>query len=127
MIEKAISIDTAKGKAVKFVIHRHIAEDNVVIGDLVDANGATIQHNAYFLVADPFLALTASELEYIDGIAPNSNWPKALIQQWMEEHQTQRDEQGNVLKSDPLYFSATETKTKLLQKVQQFLQPGEVI
>lgn len=117
------------GKVVTQVeITNLIEEDSVLVCSLLNENSEVIYESAAFVYKGegktlPFNYLNEGEMEYLQGKPPRKGWLKTLTQRWMSERQTKKDEDGNTLNTDPLYFITKDTEDQLLSKIDAFLNP----
>lgn len=125
MIKKVLK-DTYQvlGVDASYGVVKRLDEQSGWVVDLYDADGKLLASDRDFPVGwAPFPDLNEGEVEYLEGKPPRKGWLKALTQRWMREHQTMFDEDGKVLKEDPLYFTTRDTEDQLLAKVDAFLNP----
>ena len=127
MISKEITstpINPFDQQAVSVIAYDINVDDNAVTCRLVDSDGKVIENKRVYRLDDMPFPLDDGEEDYLNGGEPKQEWKKDTIKLWMETRQ-EKDEEGNVDKSDPLYYTKSETADSLLEKVNAFLNPPE--
>ena len=123
MIKKMISnAFSVTGEDVSYINVKKEDEQSGWVGDLYSADDVLLASDRDFPIGSaPFDDLNIGEVEYLEKKRPRKGWLKALTQRWMTEHQTQKGENGKTLKTDPLYFTTSNTELELLSIIDSYL------